>query len=198
MALYDACDLKNPEEILRGRRHYIFDAAWGGFRGFGPDRTSTGAVKAPRVVLERNPLPAGGTYRFAFREDLQQAKAAMLLFRACNMTLSDHIQVGINGTPVPPADLRFRNNETRVDLRRQDEESIQTFIDQGYSREVAESLFPGPSPPFVTAWFDLRALPMINGWNHLELELGGSDPEASDPIIVEEVEVYVIPRTGHG
>ena len=58
-ALFDACDLK-PERVLQGRRHYIFDATWGGYRGFGLDRTSSGAVKAQRVVLPTGCGPVRG------------------------------------------------------------------------------------------------------------------------------------------
>ena len=137
--------------LVRGRRHYIFDPAWGGYRGFGLDRTSTGAVKAQRVTLDRTTLPSHGSFRFAIREHLNEAKAAMLLFRATHMTLRDRLQVAINGTPVPPADLRSRDNEIRVDLRQPPgEEQIAALMREGYTREVAVSFHPGPSPPPAT------------------------------------------------
>ena len=193
-ALFDACDLK-PERVLQGRRHYIFDATWGGYRGFGLDRTSTGAVKAQRVVLHRGPGASAGVYRFAVREHLNEAKAAMLLFRAFHMTLRDRLKVAVNGTAIPPADLRVRDNEVRVDYRQPpDEEMVAAYMRQGYSREVAESFFPAPDPPFATCWLALSAPPAVWGWNELQVELAASDPEADADIVIEEVEVFVIPK----
>lgn len=193
-ALFDACDLK-PERVLQGRRHYIFDATWGGYRGFGLDRTSTGAVKAQRVVLHRGPGASAGVYRFAVREHLQEAKAAMLLFRCARMTLRDRLKVAVNGTAIPPADLRIRDNEVRVDYREPpDEEMVAAHMRQGYSREVAESFHPAPDPPFATCWLALSAPPAVWGWNELEVELVDSDPEADADIVIEEVEVFVIPK----
>ncbi len=194
-ALFDACELR-PERVLSGRRHYIFDATWGGSMGFGPDRTSTGAVKAQRVILERTSLPSSGSYRFVVREHLNEAKAAMLLFRGFHMTLNDQLRVAVNGTPVDPADLRIRDNEVRVDFRQPlDEEQVERQMQEGHSREQAESYQPAPDPPFVTAWFALGAPPAVYGWNELELELVAADPDADGEIIIEEVEVFVIPRT---
>ena len=192
-ALFDACDLK-PERVLQGRRHYIFDATWGGYRGFGLDRTSSGAVKAQRVVLRRDAVPSAGTYRFAVREDPGQARAAMLLFRGARMTLRDRLKVALNGTPIPAADLRIRDDERRVDLRgRLDEERIAADMRAGYSREVAEGFQPRPDPPFATCWFGLTAPPAVRGWNELRVELAGGDPEAAEAIVIEEVEVFVVP-----
>ena len=193
-ALFDACDLK-PERVLQGRRHYIFDATWGGYMGFGRDRTSTGAVKAQRVVLHRTSLPSSGTYRFAVREHLNEAKAAMLLFRCAHMTLRDHLKVAVNGTAIPPADLRIRDNEVRVDFRGPlDEEKVAAQMREGYSREVAESLQPAPDPPFATCWMALSAPPAVWGWNELLVELVAADPEADGDIVIEEVEVFVVPK----
>ena len=62
LSLHDAHHVRSDRRALSGRRHYVFDAAWGGFHGFGADRTSTGAVKAQRAVIER---PCGAAeYRF--------------------------------------------------------------------------------------------------------------------------------------
>ena len=164
--------------------------------GFGPDRTSTGAVKAQRVILDRTSLPSSGSYRFVIREHLNQARGAMLLFRGFHMTLNDQLRVAVNGTPVPPAELRIRDNEVRVDFRLPlDEEQVERQMQEGHSREQAESYQPAPDPPFATAWFALDAPPAVYGWNELEVELVAADPDADGEIIIEEVEVFVIPRT---
>ncbi len=194
-ALFDACDLRDPALVLRGRRHYIFDATWGGSRGFGLDRTSTGAVKAQRVILDRSSLPSRGVFRFAVREHLKDAKAAMLLFRGFHMTLRDRLRVAINGTPIDGGDLLMRDNEVRVDFRQPlDEALVETHMrEYGYSREVAESLQPAPDPPFVTCWFSIGEPPAVYGWNELEIELVTAAPDADGEIVIEQVEVFVIP-----
>ena len=193
-ALFDACDLRDPARVLRGRRHYIFDATFGGYRGFGLDRTSTGAVKAQRVILDRTSLPCRGSYRFAIREHLNKARAAMLLFRGFHMTLRDHLGVAINGTPIAAGDLLRRDNEVRVDFRQPlDKTQVATQMREGYSREVAESFQPAPDPPFVTCWFSLGEPPAVYGWNELEIELVTADPDTAGEIVIEQVEVFVIP-----
>ena len=195
-ALFDACDLRDPVRVLQGRRHYIFDATWGGYMGFGLDRTSTGAIKAQRVILDRTSLPSSGSYRFAVREHLNEAKAAMLLFRAFHMTLQDRLEVAINGTPVPADELRIRDNEFRVDLRKPiDEKMVEMHMREGYSRKVAESFQPLPDPPFATCWFALEAPPAVHGWNELQVELVGADPNAGEEIVIEQVEVFVVPNS---
>ena len=195
MALFDACDLRDPALVLRGRRHYIFDSTWGGYPGFGLDRTSTGAVKAQRIVLDRAAPPSRGSYRFAVREHLNLAKAAMLLFRAAHATLRDRLQVSINGAPVPPADLRMRDNEFRVDLRQPpDEKTIATLMREEYTQEEVMGFHPGPAPPCTTCWFALTAPPAVWGWNDLEIELVAADPEARGVIVIEEVEIFVVPE----
>lgn len=153
-ALFDACELRDPDQVLRGRRHYIFDVTFGGYRGFGLDRTSTSAIKAQRIILDQTSVPCRGSYRFAIREHLKKAKAAMLLFRGFHMTLRDHLLVAINGTPVAAGDLFKCNNEVHVDFRQPlDEVELQAKMREGYSRETAESFQPAPDPPFVTCWF---------------------------------------------
>lgn len=64
---------------------------------------------------------------------------------------------------------------------------------EGYSREVAESFQPAPHPPFVICWFTLADSPAVYGWNELEIELVNADPDTDREIVIEEVEVFVIP-----
>ena len=159
----------------------MFDPTLGGTGGFGPDRASSGKVKAQRALLRR---PGGAAvYRFRLYEDLDEVAAAMLLFRAHHLSLADTVAVGLNGRPVPRRGLRRRDDEVRIDLR---------------PRKVP----PGPDAavsgadtrPFVTCWFPLTADLAVRGENRLELRLLHSDPEAREAAVVEEVEVYVVPR----
>ena len=64
MALHDFHELRDPQAVLEGRRHYVFDPTWGGHTGFGEDRACTGAIKAQKIVLARSQVPAQGEYVF--------------------------------------------------------------------------------------------------------------------------------------
>ena len=48
--------------------------------------------------------------------------------------------------------------------------------------------------PFVTCWFPLTADLTLRGENSLDLRLLHSNPAAQEAVVVEEVEVYVVPR----
>ena len=119
----------------------------------------------------------------------------MLLFRGFHMTLRDRLRVAINGTPIDGGDLLMRDNEVRVDFRQPlDEALVETHMrEYGDSREVAEALQPAPDPPFVTCWFSIGEPPAVYGWNELEIELVTAAPDADGEIVIEQVEVFVIP-----
>ena len=111
LALHDARHVRSDACALGGRRHYVFDATWGGFSGFGEDRTSTGAVKVQRAVIER---PAGSAeYAFRLYEDFDGIAVAQLLFRAYHMTLADDLAITLNGQAVPDRGRKRRDDEVR-------------------------------------------------------------------------------------
>ena len=60
-------------------------------------------------------------------------------------------------------------------------------------REVAESFQYAPDPPFVTFWFTLAEPPAVYSWNELEVGLVSTDPDTYRKIVIEEVDVFVIP-----
>ena len=181
LALHDMHDVRTPEAALRGRRHYVFDPTLGGLGGFGTDRAASGKVKAQRAVLWR---PGGAaSYRFRLYEDLEDVAAAMLLFRAYHLSLADTLAVSLNGRPVPGRGLRRRDDEVRIDLRPSE-------VPPGPDAEASRA----DTRPFVTYWFPLTADLTVRGQNSLDLRLERSDPAAQEAAVVEEVEVYVIPR----
>ena len=194
MALHDAHELKDPDLVSKSRRHYIFDPTWGGHTGFGEDKASTGAVKASKAVLRRSLPNARGDYVFRIYEDLALVKAAMLLFRAFHMTVHDRISVQINGQTVPPGRIRCRDDERRVDsLSLVDHSSFGTVTRMGMTDAHRKNLEPEPEPPFCTCWFALAGLPTVYGENRLTVELTLGDPEAEWDIVIDEVEILVIP-----
>ena len=184
LALHDARHVRSDGSALAGRRHYVFDATWGGFSGFGEGCTSTGAVKVQRAVIER---PAGvAEYTFRLYEDFDGIAVAQLLFRAYHLTLADSLAITLNGQAVPARGLKRRDDEVRTDLRPDDTEY--DFARGSMTRETR---------PCVTYWFPLTADLCVRGENRLGLALTASDPEAADSIVVEEVEVFVVPAIEH-
>ena len=180
LSLHDSHHVRSDERALIGRRHYVFDATWGGFSGFLEDRTSTGAVKAQRAILDR---PDGhAEYTFRLYEDFDGIAAAQLLFRAYHLTMSDQLAITLNGKPVPTKGLRRRDDEVRVDLRPDD--TPDEFARGSMTRETR---------PYVTYWFPLKAELCARGVNRLGLKLTASDSAVTESIVVEEVEVFVVP-----
>ncbi len=97
-------ELRDPDRIARGDRHYIFDPTWEGLKDFGQDRCTTGVVKAPRVVLERNAPKSSGEYPFRLYERVSCLQQATLLLRG-NPTGRDELEVSLNGAPLAPGPL---------------------------------------------------------------------------------------------
>ena len=115
MMLEDLDEGRDPERLDRGRRHYVFEPILAGSIGFGKDRAETGAIKADKIVLERQSQEAFGHYRFRMCEDLSTVRRAALLFRAFHMTEADQIEVWLNDTPISSQVLRRRSDEARPD-----------------------------------------------------------------------------------
>ena len=110
---------------------------------------------------------------------------ATLLFRAYNMTGADEVRVSLNGSPVPDADLRRRDDEPRIDMAAPTDPSSNTRMGLP---PVAEA----PSSP-TTFWFPLTAPPFRCGENELEVTLTRSDPSGTDDVEIDEIEVFVAP-----
>ena len=73
------------------------------------------------------------------------------------------------------------------------EAQVAKQIQEGYSHQVAESFQPAPDPPYLTYWFSVDEPPAVYGWNELQIELVSADPDATGEIVIEQVEVFVIP-----
>ena len=64
MMLQDFHELRDPQRVARGRRHYVFEPIWGGSKGFGEDRTSTGQLKRTRSSSSAMSLVPPGAIAF--------------------------------------------------------------------------------------------------------------------------------------
>ncbi len=187
--------LRDPEIIAAGERHYVFDATWGGVEGFGGEgRAATGTVNANRLVLPRQE-GASGTYGLNLYEDLSLASGAVLLFRGFGLLENDDLEVSLNGQAVPDRDVgRTRATQTPIDwghVREAGGQKIKCIPEQ-----ARVEFRPDGEPPFSTRWFGLNESMLRRGDNCLEVRLTKSDPAATsnDPIVIDEVEVSVMPK----
>ena len=94
-------ELRDPQRVVRGERHYIFDPTWEGETAFGLDRCSTGVIKAQRVVLDRSAAQPSGVYPLQLYERMDRAHKATLLLRG-SLTEQDELEVRLNGVPMSP------------------------------------------------------------------------------------------------
>ena len=185
MMLFGLDELGDPERVAAGSRHYLFEPTWAGQLGFGEGRTSTGALKSDRITLGRSETSSSGSYLLRVYEDISKARMATLLFRAYNMTGADEVRISLNGSPVPDADIRRRDDEPRIDMAAPTDPSSNTRMGLP---PVAEA----PSSP-TTFWFPLAAPPFRCGENELEVTLTRSDPSGTDDVEIDEIEVFVAP-----
>ena len=215
MQLFDMYELSDPERVSQERRHYIFEPIWSGCDVFIQDGAPSGAIKADKILLKRSDKVVSGEYRFRICEDLSKARKAFLLFRAGNMTLDDQIKVQINNEEIPHRAIRQTHNEKRIKAT-----PIETTTDRSIRlyREGKEKENINPDPtqkdtfkhdplttgkghpiiqgeidrPFTTCWFELRSPPAVYGDNWLEVTLIADDPQGTEDIIIDELEVMVV------
>jgi hypothetical protein len=101
-------ELRDPDRVARGDRHYVFDPTWEGETDFGQDRCSTGVVKAKRIILERSASKPSGEYPFRLYEPMEGVHQATLLLRG-SLAEGDELEVLLNGVPLAPGPLGQRN-----------------------------------------------------------------------------------------
>lgn len=130
----------------------------------------TGFAKNDRLVLPRR-AGAGGKYRFRLSGELVARDRVELYFTAQGLVPDDEIRVDVNGREI-------------VELRR-------VFHPDGRLAINGREL-----PPFSTGFFDLDGLLLTGGDNHLGVKLTKCAGTAEEEIVVDEVEVVVVPDKG--
>ena len=167
LALHDMHDVRTPEAALRGRRHYVFDPTLGGLRGFGPDRASSGKVKAQRAVLaparRRRVVPVPAV-RGPGGRGCGHAAVPRVPPVACRHARGEPERL----RAVPGRGLRRRDDEVRIDLRPSE-------VPPGPDAEASRA----DTRPFVTYWFPLTADLTVRGENSLDLRLAAQRPRGS-------------------
>jgi hypothetical protein len=190
--------LRDPDRVARGERHYIFDPPYAGFTGFGADgKCGTGVLKAQQLRLDRSQPDATGAFRFQLFENLRNAYGATLFFRGFGMTGSDELEVRLNGHVIPDNRVgrtASSDRATTVDSAREKDGRRIPCTAQGGRIDFRRNA-ENPAPASSARWFALSASIVESGDNRLSVTLTKSDPEASSPtIVIDEVEVYVEPR----
>ena len=180
--LLQLAEVRDPQKLRSGDRHYVFEPTWAGSLGFGADRASSGAIKADRLVLKRTPGSLG-SYRFRICESLSQAKGTLLLFRAFGVKPEDRLRVSINDKSVSSLALRSRADEDRLDMK--------APVDPVSTTTAGLPTVPPLPEAFVTYWFDLTEPPARFGDNRLQVRLEKPAEGESEDIVIDEVEVYV-------
>ena len=183
MMLQDLVEVRDPERVSRGNRHYVFEPTLAGGMGFGEGRASTGALKADRIILNRSTPGASGRYRFRMCEDVGEVRRASLLFRGYHTTSNDQLEVRLNDTRIPAQSLRRLSDESRLDMA--------AVVDPDSTAGSGLPPVPELPGPFSTFWFELHAPPAAYGDNWLEVTLTAGDPSATQDIFIDEIEVHV-------
>lgn len=165
-------ELRDPQKLARGDRHYVFDPTWECVvkpPPFGPDRTITGAVKAQRVLLDRSAAKPSGVYTFRMYEPADGLRAAELLLGG-QLTPHDELDVRLNGVPLASGQLS----------------------QSGKAPDSATKHLPSfrrfPLPPAAIAY----------GENRLNITLTSADPQAAGNIVIDEVQVRIQPKPPAG
>ncbi len=162
-------DLRDPKTIVSRTRHYRYHSLWGG-------TAPTGALKDDKITLTReidssyseSQSYRDREYRFRLCEGCTQGIHAILYFSALGLLPKDEIAVELNGTEIQ-------------DLQR-------VFHSEGRLER-----FGRPLSPFSSVWFNLNKDLLNNGDNHLKVGLTHSTIHTNNEVIIDEVEVVVMP-----
>ena len=105
---------------------------------------------------------------------------------------SDTCSIALNYLPDPVSEADLRS---WVDDLADYEKRIDEKAGADKSSHKTAGLSPVPAVPdsFMTGWFRPTSPPGVFGDNKLGVTLTSGDPEASDDIVIEEIEVHVAP-----
>ena len=198
MGLYDMGELREPDQVARATRHYLFEPMLAGQGIWDAGLSASGRPQPQRITLKKS-AGSSGLFRFRICETLTAVRRASLLFRAYNMTAEDRVEVRLNGEVIAPPALRFRtavqpvsvsavnivDHEKRIDAR--------AGVDKSTHKTASLSPLPVVPESYITGWFQLTVPPVTFGDNYLEVTLVLGDPSRTDDIVIEEIEVHVAP-----
>ena len=134
--------LRDPAEVARGDKHYLFYPLH-------PNKAVTGVRKHQVIELSRGKTSANGATRLRMADDLRSPRwAATLAFKVAGMVGEDQLEVAVNDTVFPT-------------------ESIQrTFDADGQSKDEGRQM-----APFYRYEVELTSPPAVFGDNQVQLRL---------------------------
>ena len=164
-------ELRDPDALKKDHRTYLFRSMMGGtdYHG-GPGMASTGAIKDDKIVISRETPGDRQEYRRRLCEQWDQVGYTYGAIRAQNLRPGDDLAFEVNGSPVPPDSVRRMWHES------------------GRSTNIGR-----PLPAYSTVIFDLNPEVMIDGDNTLGVTLTNQEEGASGDILIDEIDVTVMP-----
>ena len=164
-------ELKDPDAIKANHRTYLFRSMMGGtdYHG-GPGMASTGAIKDDKIVLSCETPGVRQEYRLRLCEQWDDIGYAYAALRAQHLRPDENLALDVNGVAVPEDNVRRMWHES------------------GRSTNIGR-----PLPAYTTVIFDLDPDAMIDGDNTLGVTLTETGSDESNDIIIDEIDVTVMP-----
>jgi len=163
-------ELRDPKEIAKGDRHYLFYALW-------QDRNSeTGFPMNHRIVLDRGNPKAAGSQRFRVAEDLSDPNLrATLQFKAVGLGDDENLDIRLNDAPVPG------EYTTRI-FDKDGQSELEGVKLPAFHLFAVDLNWPAPKPP------------VIHGDNQLKVRLIRKEGKGQGTVVIDELEFYVYVR----
>ena len=192
-------ELRDPNRVAAGARHYMFDSFLAGFTAsYAQDGTAGKITISDKMVLERSEPQPAAEYELHLYESPDKIHTVSVLFRGFNMTHEDELEIRFNDHLIDDRTI----GRTRIS-NAPPEQWSQCREDQGKLIVCIPELGRIASqrdarvrngPPHSTRWFPVDPAMLVSGRNCLSVKLTNSDADISDPIVIEEVEIWVQPR----
>ena len=187
-------ELRDPERVAEGTRHYLFypmyEGHWDGIcPGGAPGVLDPTFIKRDRIVLERE-VGSSGQYRFRIAEDLSvggvRAEMIIMIEGIVGANLDNPARIQRDGSFLPPAKDKM---ELSINGAAVPPESMRlAWPPRGRPKEYGRM--------FETCsifMFPLTSPPVVFGDNVLGAKLVGLDEKGKDAIIIDELEITVVP-----
>ena len=191
-------ELRDPERVCSGERHYVFDPPWAGVPWGGYGRNGVGVLKVPRTVLDRGKRDRSGIFRFVMYERMDRVSLATLLLTGEGLTEHDELEVLLNGTLLPEgplgnADWRTRERFTMPVIATNDPPGLVTRSGpprgKGTGNEDRQ-----PRSLMDRRWFVLPKEAPLFGENTLTITLIDDGSKSTGEVVIDEVEIWVQPK----
>ena len=164
-------ELREPDALKKHHRTYLFRSMMGGVDYHGAmGMASTGVIKDDKIILDRETPGDRQEYRLRLCEQWDDIGYSYAALRAQNLRPGDEVTLDLNGATVPDDTVR------------------RMWHQSGRSTNIGR-----PLPAYSTVIFDLNPAHMIDGDNTLDVTLTNQEEEASGDILIDEIDVTVMP-----